>query len=41
MAFERATLYGIPVCTQRRIDYAMVDRQACPRTLHPRRAGGR
>ena len=38
MAFERVTLYGLPLVPRRRVGYATVDPRAGPRTVHPARA---
>ena len=39
MAYERVTLYGLPLVPRRRVGYAQVDPAAGPRAVHPARAG--
>jgi ATP-dependent helicase HrpA len=40
VALERATLYGIVVYNNRRVNFGKVDPQGGARDLHPRGAGG-
>ena len=39
MAYERVTLYGVPLVADRLVSYGKVDRDAQPRAVHPARAG--
>ena len=39
MAYERVTLYGLPLVAQRRVSYARDRPGAVPRAVHPARAG--
>ena len=39
MAYERVTLYGVPLVADRLVTYGKVDRGAGARAVHPARAG--
>ena len=39
MAYERVTLYGVPIVAQRKIDYGRIDPETSPRPVHPQRPG--
>ena len=38
MAYEKVTLYGVPIVAQRKVNYGRIDPEAQPRAVHPQRA---
>ena len=39
MAYEKVTLYGVPIVAERKVGYGRVDPELSPRPVHPQRAG--
>ena len=39
MAYEKVTLYGVPIVAQRKVNYGRIDPETVPRAVHPQRPG--